>query len=98
MKTTELNAYTNSLFGANDAGLPEVAANQDSLSRILALGFGTIAAIAVLTLMIAAINFATAGSDTDKISRSKKTIIYSLVGLAIALSAELIVLTLIGKI
>ncbi len=83
--------------GTNCAGLPEVAASQQQLSRIFSVIFGTIAAIAVITIMIAAINFATAGSDTEKISRSKKAIIYALIGLTVAVSAEIIVLTLLGK-
>lgn len=83
--------------GADCAGLPKVVADQSQLSRALTMLFGTIAAVAVITLMIAAINFATAGSDTEKISRSKKSIIYALVGLVIAVSAEVIVLTLIGR-
>lgn len=78
--------------------LPQVAAGENQLKNILSVVFGVIAAIAVITIMIAAINFATAGSDTDKISRSKKAIIYALVGLLIALSAEVVVLTVLGKI
>lgn len=77
--------------------LPQVAASENQLKNILAVVFGTIAAVAIITLMIAAVNFATAGSDTDKVSRSKRAVIYALVGLVIAASAEIIVLTVLGK-
>lgn len=77
--------------------LPQVTAGDVQLKRLLSVVFGVIAAIAVITIMIAAINFTTAGSDTEKIARSKRAIIYALVGLVIALLAEVIVLTVIGK-
>ncbi len=86
-----------SLLASNIAGLPEVKADQDNLNNLFATIFGTIAAVAIIIIMIASINFATAGSDTEKIARSKNAIIYAVIGLVIALSAELIVLTVLGK-
>lgn len=77
--------------------LPQVSADEAQLRSILGFFFGIIAAVAVIMLIIASINFATAGSDAEKISRSKRTILYSLIGLTIALSAEMIVLTVIGR-
>lgn len=78
--------------------LPQVTAGQAQLKNILSIVFGVIAAIAIITIMIAAVNFASAGSDTEKVARSKRAVIYALIGLAIALSAEVIVLTVVGKI
>ena len=83
--------------GPNKTGLPQVNADQDSLEGILKIFFGIVAALAVLSIMIAAFNFVTSDGDAEKISRSKKTIILSLVGLLIALSAEAIVLTVLSK-
>lgn len=77
--------------------IPQVPADAEQLQNILSVIFGVIAAAAVVVLVMAAINFATAGSDTDKISRSKKTILYALIGLTIAVSAEIIVLTVVGS-
>jgi uncharacterized BrkB/YihY/UPF0761 family membrane protein len=77
--------------------LPQVKANSEQLQMLLSVAFGIIAAVAVVTLIMASINFATAGSDTDKISRAKRSILYSLIGLTIALSAEIIVLTVVGR-
>lgn len=87
--------------GANTkclTSLPSVKADSDQLQNGLSIFFGIIAAVAVITIMIAAFNFVTGGDDPDKISRSKKTIVFSLVGLGIAISAEAIVLTVLGKI
>lgn len=77
--------------------LPQVSADQSQLKLILGTFFGIIAAVAIIILIIAAVNFATGGSDTEKISRAKRSILYSLIGLTIALSAEIIVLTVIGR-
>lgn len=80
------------------ANLPQVAADSSNLQLILGLVFGVAAGIAVLSLVIAAVNFASAATDFEKVARSKKAIIYSLLGLVIALSAEAIVLTLLDNI
>lgn len=88
---------TFNILAANLAGLPEVKADKASMNDIFAIIFGTIAAITILIIMIAAINFATAGSDTEKIARSKNAIIYASIGLLVALSAEFIILTVLGK-
>lgn len=77
--------------------LPEVSADKSSLQNILMVAFGVAAALAVLTIVIAALNFATGGGDPEKISRSKNAIIYALVGLAIALLAEAIVMLVLDK-
>lgn len=77
--------------------LPKVAANEGQVEKILSIAFGVFAAVAILVIIIAAINFATADGNPDNLSRAKKTIIYALVGLIIALSAEAAVLFLLGS-
>lgn len=78
--------------------LPQVAGNADQIRNILAVVFAVFAAVAVVVIIIAAINFAASEGNSDKIAQSRKTIIYALVGLVIALSAEALVLTLVGRI
>lgn len=85
------------LPGPQKTGLPLVSANQGTLSSALAVFFGLVAALAVLSIAIAGFNFVTANGDAEKISRSKKTIILALIGLVIALSAEFIVITVLNK-
>ena len=77
--------------------LPEVKADGTQVKNALAIVFGTFAAVAIIVIIVAAINFATSEGNPDNISRAKKTIIYALVGLVIALSAELLVLTILGR-
>ncbi len=77
--------------------LPQVAGNADQIRNILSVVFAVAAALAVVIIIIAAINFAASEGNPDKIAQSRKTIIYALIGLVIALSAEAMVLTLIGR-
>ena len=79
------------------SNLPTVNANENQIQNLLGIVFGVIAAVAVIVIIIAAINFATADGNPDDISRAKKTIIYALVGLAIAISAEAIIYTVLGS-
>jgi len=77
--------------------LPQVAAGQAQVTTALKIVFAVAAGIALISLMIAALNYVTAFSDQDKIARSRRNVVYSLIGLIIALSAEAIVLTVIGR-
>jgi hypothetical protein len=77
--------------------LPSVQANENTIRTGLQVVFGIAAGVSLITLGIAAFNFATIATDAEKISRSKKAIEFSLIGLAITLLAEAIVTTVIGK-
>lgn len=77
--------------------LPQVAADGAQIKSILAVVFAALAGIAIIVIIIAAINYAASEGNSDKIAQAKKTIIYALVGLVIALSAEAMVLTLLGR-
>jgi uncharacterized protein YacL len=78
--------------------IPEVAANQASADKIFAFAFGAIAAICVFVIMLAALNWALRGGDPEVVMRSRKTIVYALIGLAVSLLAEVLVLTLLSRI
>jgi hypothetical protein len=81
----------------SDVGLPEVDADESQLQSVFGVVFGIAAAIAVLVIVLASINFITGGGDPEKISRAKKSVIFALVGLAIAISGEVIVLTVLDR-
>lgn len=77
--------------------LPAIEADPAQAQSILAVVFGLAAALAILVIVISGFNLVTGGDDPEKISRAKKTIIFGLVGLAIAVSAEAIVLTVLSR-
>ena len=81
----------------SDVGLPNVSASPATAQTIFGIIFGVAAALAILVIIISAFNIVTGGGDPDKISRGKKGAIYALVGLAIAVSAEAIVLVVLNR-
>lgn len=84
--------------GANCfTNLPQAPAGDDQLKILFALWFGVAVALAIITILVAAFNFATAATDSDKISRAKKSVALALIGLFLSISAELIVMTLLGR-
>lgn len=78
--------------------LPDVSTDGTQLRNGLAVIFATFAAVAIIVIIIAAINFANSEGNPENISKAKQTIIYALIGLVISLSAEAVVLTLLGRI
>lgn len=78
-------------------GLPRVKAGTTELQSILSIVFGTIAAIAVLIIVIAGFKFATSSGKPENAARARETIIYAVVGLVISLSAEAIVAFVLTK-
>ena len=56
-----------------------------------------IAVIAVLIIVIAALNIVTAGGDPAKVAKARSTILYALIGLIIAISADVIVALIAGR-
>jgi heme O synthase-like polyprenyltransferase len=80
-----------------DTGLPNVTANSASLSQLTQIFFGVIAAVAVLMIVIAGLRFITAQGNPQETSKARSTIIYSIIGLVVALIAEAIVSLVVGK-
>jgi len=85
--------------GANcQTTLPEIKATDATAEKIFGIIFGTIAAVAILIIVLSALNWAIRGGDPEVITRSRKAIIYAVVGLAIALLSETLVLTLLNRV
>jgi type IV secretory pathway VirB2 component (pilin) len=78
--------------------LPQGAASSSNLQHLLQIVIGTLAAIAVLIIVIAGLNIVTAGGDPAKVAKARGAIIYALIGLVIAVSAEAIVTFVLGKV
>jgi len=74
-----------------DTGLPLVQASGANVTTIFQLVFGFIGALAVLIIVLAGLRFILANGDPKGVSQARNTIIYAAVGLAIAVSAEVII-------
>lgn len=61
------------------------------LQGALQLAFGILGAIALLVIVIAALQYVLSAGDAQKVARAKDTIIYALVGLVVAVMAFAIV-------
>lgn len=71
--------------------LPQPQANQGEVSAILGIAFGIIGALALLMVTVSGLRYITSAGNPEKTAKAKSGIVYALVGLAIAISAEAIV-------
>jgi len=74
-----------------NTGLPATPASAANLNRILSVVFAILGAVAVMMIVIGAFNFVNSEGDPQKTSRARGTVIYALVGLIVAILAEVIV-------
>ena len=77
--------------------LPTTLADKTSLVTVLSVVFGVLAALAVIIIIVQAIRFVMSKGEPDKVAEARRGIIYAVVGLGVALSAELIVNVVIGR-
>ena len=80
-----------------DTGLPTVNAGPDQLQHILQLAFGIIAAVAVLFVVIGGLRLVISEGNPQDTAKARNTIIYAVVGLIIAVSAEGFVTFILGR-
>lgn len=68
--------------------LPQTPATTDTFQNILLILFGVIAALAVLFIVVSGLRYVVSDGSPEKAARARDGIIYALVGLAIAATAE----------
>jgi hypothetical protein len=71
--------------------LPQASPNQGEVSTILSIVFGIIGALALLMIVVSGLRYITSAGNPEKTSKAKNGIVYAIVGLVIAVSAEAIV-------
>ena len=86
------------LCTSNNTGLPSVQAGKSQVDTALQIVFGVIGAMALIFIIIGGIQFVTSQGDPQSANKARNTILYSVVGLVVALSAEVIVTFVLGKI
>ncbi len=92
-------AQVNCPLGGGDActtGLPQTSTDH-ALQTALTIAFGIIGVIAVIIVVIGGLQFVTSQGDPQAAARARMTIIYAVIGLAIAISAEAIVAFVLNK-
>lgn len=78
--------------------LPNVAATKDTLTPLLQVFFGVVGILTVIYIVISAIRYSTTLGDPQATAKLRNTIIWASVGLAVTLSAEVIVTFVLGRI
>lgn len=76
---------------SNDLDIPQGDFSQGSVSTLLQITFGIAAGIALIILMLAGMKYILSRGDPAAVAKAKNTIIYAVIGLAIAASAFSIV-------
>jgi hypothetical protein len=77
--------------------LPQPQANSGELSTILSIVFGIIGALALLMITISGLRYVLSAGSPEKTAKAKSGIVYSLVGLVVAISAEAIVAFVVNR-
>jgi hypothetical protein len=77
--------------------IPKVGAGSGELKIILDLVFGIVGALSILMITISGLRYVLSAGDPQKAARAREGLIYSLVGLLIALAAGAIVTFVIGS-
>ncbi len=76
--------------------LPQIGADQGSLTTILNIVFGTVTGVAVLIVVIQGIRFVLSQGDPEKSASARKGVIYAVVGLGIVFLADVAVAFLLS--
>jgi hypothetical protein len=72
-------------------GLPQPNADTNSIQTILQIVFGALGGAAVVMITISGLRYVVSAGNPERIAKAKNGIIYSMVGIAVALAAESIV-------
>lgn len=78
--------------------LPQVNADSASLQTILGIVYGIIGALALLFIVVSGFRYIISDGDPQKTAQAKQGIIYALIGLVVAISAQAITYFVVGKI
>lgn len=93
-------AYMNN-SSISPGGLPhvDVSSNPHSnvLGTLLSITFGIVGALSLLMITVSGLRYITSAGDPQKTAGAKNGIVYSLVGLIVAITAEAIVVFVVNR-
>jgi len=84
----------------SSGGLPRVDTGNGSntIPNILGIVFGIAGALALLIITVSGLRYILSAGDPEKTAKAKDGIIYALVGLVIAVTAEAIVVFVVNRV
>lgn len=71
--------------------VPTGVLNAGAVKSVLQIVFGIIGAVSIIILMLAALKYVTSRGEPTEVAKAKNTILYAVIGLAISMSAFVIV-------
>lgn len=77
--------------------LPNPGADRNELAKILEVALGIIGAFALLIITVSGLRYITSAGNPEKTAKAKNGLVYSLVGLVVAISAEAIVAFVVNR-
>jgi threonine/homoserine/homoserine lactone efflux protein len=81
----------NPVGNADSLGIPKVRANNSTLQNTLNAAFGIIGLLSVIFLIWGAFQYVLSGGDPENAKKAKESVLYAVIGLAVALLAFTIV-------
>ncbi len=78
--------------------LPQPSANTSTIQTVLTIVFGIVGALALLMIIVSGLRYILSAGDPQRMSKAKDGIIYALVGIVIAITAEAIVNFVVARI
>lgn len=83
--------FHNAATDVSAGGLPRAAADTPHIQSILNIAFAIIGGLAVLMIVVSGLRYILSAGDPQRMSKAKNGVIYALVGLVVAITAEAIV-------
>jgi hypothetical protein len=77
--------------------LPHVGATDDLVDKLIGITIGVVGALALLFIVIGGYRYVISQGNPQAVAQAKNTILYALIGLIVAISAQVIVSFVIGK-
>ena len=98
--TTDCESLTDekAKLECNLGKLPQTAADEKYAKNIFNEAYAVAGLIAVVVIIVGAVQYVTSGGDPGKVAKAKNTILYSVIGLIIVLLAALITNFVIGQV
>lgn len=86
------------LTDISPGGLPQASANSAQLQTVLRFIFAIVGALALLMITVSGLRYILADGDPQKVSQAKNGVVYALIGIVIAITAEAIVAFVVGRV
>lgn len=77
--------------------LPAVSAGSTQVTTVLQILFGVVAVLALIYVILAGLKLITSSGDPQSVAKGRQQILFAIIGLAVALSAELIISFVINR-